>query len=229
MSSSTVGQVLDTVEDWRLLLQLMSEMRIAPCRETVADPGESPRKPGSPMQNRVTVTTATEFQPRNVELPGGSTSETVTGLTGFDFPASPGTNTGSVLEEMESSEIEPYSHYARKSEIETVEESSGEMYVREQSIAAASDAQQSPSLDCHRTHSSTPWAGQSFIREEREVDKFELTWLGVFRLMLGRLGPEVVGELLSGVDTAAWQEGGALQQQLHSLLVRLTAVRTQQR
>lgn len=215
------GQVLNTVEDWRLLLQLMSEMKIIPCREAQAGLDELPRGLVPANQSQVTVATATEFQPRNAELQGTSKSQR---LTGFHSPGSSRTNTGPIAggtEESESEGVGQYFQDSRAKEIATMEESSKEIRTLPQQI-------HSPSLGSHRTHSPTLCEDRP-MREGREAGKFELTWLAVFRLMLSSLGPRMVWGMLAEVEATAQLQGGALPQQLHSLLVRLTAVHTQQR
>ena len=198
----------------------MSEMKIVSCREPLVQ-DELPRGLVSPNQSQVIVATSTEFQPRNAQLQGTNTSER---LTGFRFPEISRTNTvpGSIVcgtEETESGGVNPLLHDSRTAGIATMEESSKEVRTHSQQV-------HSPSLGSHRTH-LPPLSEDQPLREE---GRFELTWLAVFRLMLASLGPGIVWELLSDVDaTAQLQQGGALPQQLHSLLVRLTAVHTQQR
>ena len=61
-----------------------------------------------------------------------------------------------------------------------------------------------------------------------EAEGFELSWLGVFRYMLACLGPSLVSELLSTVDISG-VHGGAVERKVHSLLVQLSSIHTQQR
>ena len=59
--------------------------------------------------------------------------------------------------------------------------------------------------------------------------RVEVTWTSVVRLMLGTLSPGAVTRLLSKVDFSNVPGGNGVHEQLHSLLVRLGAVHTQQR